>query len=565
MKKIVALMIALSMVLAMVGCGKSGTIGGVRTDVEIDENKTTLIVSNWNGGVGDEWLKSAFKKFEKKYADYSFEKGKKGVQIILGTNNKTTAGASQVYELIGTEGCKDDIFFTEGVSYHYWAKSGKILDITDAVKENLTEFDEEKSIYDKLNSDIKTSMEREDGKVYALPFWVGTYCMVYNATLFDEEGWYVGADGGYTNAKGKLGNGPDGKAGTYDDGMPATYDEFFALLEHIQGDNATPIVWAGASQDYPMWMLAEMAAETVGYDQFMMNYMFSGEAELVKLDTINYDTMDFETEKVTITNENGYELARQPGLLYATEFARHLVQDTDFYDPNKCMSGSYKIAQSQLDFVRNPTVSSKKNIAIMVEGTWWENEATAAFQETFGTSATKYDAEMDYKIMPFPKATEEYIGSENLMISPLESFCFIKSDIAEEKKEAAIKFLQFLHTDAQMQEFTKLTGLTKPFSYEYDTENLTSFAKSILEVQENSRIVYPMSNNPVYNYVPDQFKVVLQLRSAYNPSVGYRDNIIYALSEKNGSDYAYDTEDYIKGIYEYRKNTQWKTFDKILK
>ena len=43
---------------------------------------------------------------------------------------------------------------------------------------------------------------------------------------------------------------------------------------------------------------------------------------------------------------------------------------------------------------------------------------------------------MDYKLMPLPKATAELVGTENLMISPLNAFCFIKSDIAEEKKEA---------------------------------------------------------------------------------------------------------------------------------
>ena len=563
MKRIVALMLGLLMTIATVGCGKGG-FGGVRSDVELDENRTTLVVANWNGGVGDEWLTTAIEKFEKKYADYSFEKGKKGVQVILGSNNKTTVGGESLKELIGTEGCNDDIFFTENVYYQWWAKTGKMLDITDYVNEPLKEFGEDESIVDKMNDDILSSMS-VDGKIYALPFWVGTYCMVYNATLFDEEEWYIAEDGSYTNASGKLGNGPDGQAGTYDDGMPATYEEFFALLDQIKKDNSTPILWPGASQDYLMWLIAELAADNMGYDQFMMNYTFSGEAELAKLDSVNYDTMEFETEKVTITEENGYELGRQPGLLRAVKFAERLVQDTSLYDANKCMSGSYKIAQSQLDFVRNTTMSSQKDVAILVEGTWWENEATAAFKETYGSSATKYDAEMDYKVMPLPKATKEYVGTENIMVSPLDSFCFIKSDIAEERKEAAVKFLQFVHTDAQMTEFTKMTGLTKPFEYKVDEEGLTSFAKSILETTENSRIVYPMSDNKVYTYSPSTFRLAILLRSAYNPDIGYRDNIVTALAEMKNGEYVYSTEDYMKGIYDYRKNTLWKTFDSILK
>ena len=563
MKKFVAILLGLVMIVSTIGCGKGG-FGGVRSDVELDDSKTTLVVGNWNGGVGDEWLKAAIEKFEGKDADTSFEKGKKGVQVILGSNNKTTVAGENLKELIGTEGCNDDIFFTENVYYQWWAKTGKMLDITEYVKEPLKEFGEKESIVDKMNEDILGSMT-VDGKIYALPFWVGTYCMVYNATLFDEEGWYVAEGGGYTNAKGKLGKGPDGKAGTYDDGMPATYDEFFELLAHIKKDNSTPILWPGASQDYLMWLIGELAADNMGYDQFMLNYTFSGEAELAKLNTVNYDTMEFETEKVTITENNGYELSRQPGLLYAVDFAERLVQNTSLYDPNKCMSGSYKIAQSQLDFVRNPSISSQKNVAILVEGTWWENEAIAAFRETFGTNATKYDAEMDYKIMPLPKATEEFVGTENIMVSPLDSFCFIKADIAEERKEAAVKFLQFVHTDAQMTEFTKMTGLTKPFDYKVDEEGLTSFAQSILETTENSRIVYPMSDNKVYTYSPSTFRLAILLRSAYNPDIGYRDNIVTALAETKNGNYVYDTEDYIKGIYDYRKNTLWKTFDNILK
>lgn len=563
MKRIVALVLGLIMTVSIVGCGNGG-FGGVRSDVELDDSKTTVVVGNWNGGVGDEWLTTAIKKFEEKYADYSFEDGKKGVQVILGSNNKTTVGGTSLKELIGTEGCHDDIFFTEGVDYQWWAKSGKMLDITEYVKEPLKEFGEDKSIVDKMNEDILGSMT-VDGKIYALPFWVGTYGMVYNATLFDEKEWYIAEDGSYTNADGKLGKGPDGQAGTYDDGMPATYDEFFALLNQIKSDNSTPILWPGGSQDYLMWLIGEMAAENMGYDQFMMNYTFSGEAELVKLDTVNYETMEYETETVTITDENGYELGRQPGLLHAVKFAEHLFRDTSLYDANKCMSGSYKIAQSQLDFIRNTTISSKKDFAILIDGTWWENEATAAFEETYGTNATKYDAEMDYKLMPLPKATAELVGTENLMISPLNAFCFIKSDIAEEKKEAAIKFLQFVHTDDQMTEFTKITGLTKAYDYEIDEEGLTSFGKSVLEAAENSRIVYPMSNNKVYTYSPNTFRVAILLRSAYNPDIGYRDNIVNALTDMKNGEYVYSTEDYIKGIYEYRKNTLWKTFDNILK
>lgn len=564
MKRIAALVLGTVMAVSCIGCGGKGSFGGVRSDVEIDKNKTNLIIGMVDGGVGDEWLKAAIKKFEEKYADTSFEEGKKGVQVIIGSKNRTTMMGEALKELVGTEGCNDDIFFTESVYYQWWARSGKMLDITEYVNEPLTEFGDDESIMDKMSADIKDSM-LVDGKIYALPYWLSSYCMVYNATLFDEEGWYIAEGGGYTDANGKLSKGPDGKAGTYDDGMPATYEEFYALLDEIKKDNSTPILWPGASQDYMLWLVAQMAADNMGYEQYMLNYKFNGEAELAKLDTVNYDTMEFETEKVAITENNGYELARQPGILYASKFAERLSQTPIWYDSNKCLSGSYKIAQAQLDFVRNPTISSQKNVAIMVDGFWWENEASASFKETYGSKATKYDAEMDYKVMPFPKANENYVGTENVLVSALDTFCFIKSDIAKEKIDAAVKFLQFVHTDAQMAEFTEMTGLVKPFEYEKETENLTSFAKSILETVDNSRVVYPMSDNKIYTYNPNSFRLALLLRSEYNPKVGYRDNIINAFVEIENGKYVYSTKDYVDGIVEYRKNNLWKTFDGILK
>ena len=95
LKKLVALAIGMVTIVSLFsGCG-------ARSTVEIDSSKTTLTVGNWNGGVGTEWLESAIAKFEDKYKDTSFEEGKKGVQVIIGTNNKTTMEGETLKELIG--------------------------------------------------------------------------------------------------------------------------------------------------------------------------------------------------------------------------------------------------------------------------------------------------------------------------------------------------------------------------------------------------------------------------------------------------------------------------------
>ena len=347
--------------------------------------------------------------------------------------------------------------------------------------------------------------------------------------------------------------------------MPATYDQFFTLLEEIKKDNCTPFQFPGASQDYFAWMMAGLAADSMGYDQFMLNYNFSGNAELVKTETINWDTLDYETEQVEITAQNAYELARQPGILNAVNFAERLLQNRTNYDVNKSLSGSFKITQSQLEFVRNPTVSSQKNVAIMLDGFWWENEASASFKETYGSNATKHDADMEYKVMPLPKATTEDIGSENVVVAALDTYCFIKANIDPAKIDVATKFLQFVHTDAQMAEFTQMTSLTKPYDYKVDVENLTSFAQSMIEMMDASRVALPMDSNELYEYSPADFRLVRFMRAKYAPEKDDTDGIADVLTRMTNGKYEYSAKDYFNGIVSYRKNFQWDEYKALLK
>lgn len=556
-RRILCFVVALAMLLPLLGCG-------ARVEQEIDSNKTTLIVGITQGGLGTEWLKSAIAKFEEKYKDYSFEEGKKGVQVVLGSHNRTTMMGSTLIDIVKSSDIKDDIFFVDNVFYQSWVQKGNLLDITEYINEDLTEFGEDKSIADKMDQDVFDSLKIGDS-IYALPYYHGNYHFVYNATLFDEERWYLDVDGNFTNAKGNLGTGPDGKSGTYDDGLPRTYDEFFKVMDQIAKDNCTPVAFPGASQEYVSWLVSEMAADAMGYEQFKLNYSLSGTATLVKTDTINWDTMTFETEEVEITAANGYELTRQPGLLYALKFAERLLQSKNYYDLNNGLSGSYKISQSQLDFVRNPTVASKKNVAILIDGSWWENEASASFQETFGLGATRYDADMEYKAMPFPKPTEEMVGSESVMVGNLnDSYCLIKANIAENKKEAAVKFMQFCHTDAQLNEFTSMTSLIKPYNYDTTSEKITSFGQSLADMQANSKVALPMADSELFNYASGDFWIVYWMTCKYDPDKSAGLSLVSILNMKEGDKLLYDAESYWEGIMDYRKNERWTRYEGVL-
>lgn len=552
MKKLIASILAGAMVLSIAACG-------AKTTEEVDSSKTTLYVGNYAGGVGTEWLESAMAKFEEKYADVSFEEGKKGVQLILGENNKTTMAGEELEKMIASS--KTEIFFTENVSYHAWVNKGLLHEITGITEEKLTEYGEDKSIADKMYPELVEGL-KVNGKYYALPFWEAFYGLVYNATLFDENSWYISKDGAFTNASGKLGAGPDGKEGTYDDGLPATYEEFFAMMDEMVKDNVTPIQWG--SREYITWFFGSLFADYEGYEDLMLNYTFDGETDLVKLDTLDAENMTYETETVAITQKNGYELARQEGFLYVLDFAERFFRGKGYYDANVSMSTAYKISDAQLAFVRNARTTDKKPVAMLVEGCWWENEAITAFQGTYGANATKYDNEMEMKWMPLPKATEAQVGSENIQVAPLNSYCFINANIAEEKAEAAELFLQFCHTDMMMEEFTELTGMFKPYEYEVDDEKMTASTKSVLEVRENSRIVYPMDDNPVYLSSTQNFRLAELFYSKFNAQDGASLDIGSILIRKDDKGYIYNVDDIFEGLLKYRQKELWTTLESVI-
>ena len=71
-KKIMAAFLAVVMT-GSVAAGLAACDRRTSTERPIDESKTTLYVSNYNGGYGTEWLYQVRDKFEEAYKDTPFE------------------------------------------------------------------------------------------------------------------------------------------------------------------------------------------------------------------------------------------------------------------------------------------------------------------------------------------------------------------------------------------------------------------------------------------------------------------------------------------------------------
>ena len=125
---------ALLMALGGVSCNSNGD--------KIDESKTQLVIGYKSAGYGTRWVEEAEKMFEEKFANYSFEKGKTGVQVWV-TYGKDEFTGSTFYDAIS--GRSEDMYLGADI-WNSMYNEEWLYDLSDLVKEPLTEFGEEKSL-----------------------------------------------------------------------------------------------------------------------------------------------------------------------------------------------------------------------------------------------------------------------------------------------------------------------------------------------------------------------------------------------------------------------------------
>ena len=230
-KRILSIMLGAGMLVSCSLVSGCNLIGG-ESYKEV-EGKTNITVGTYNGGVGLPWLKEAAKRFEAAYEEVSFEDGKTGVAVHV-MDAKTGVN-------LENSSLDKDVFFTESVDYYsFVAQEGKLADITDVVKADLTALNDSGTIEDKLDSALSNFLTAKDGKYYALPFYDGIYGIAYDVDMFEQRGWFFDESGQFT--KKDKSTGIDGVKGTYDDGLPKTYAQFKQLVDKVRSENVTPFV-----------------------------------------------------------------------------------------------------------------------------------------------------------------------------------------------------------------------------------------------------------------------------------------------------------------------------------
>lgn len=555
MKKSICLAVTVLMAATMVGCGLRGTNvkPGESAGESVSATKTTLRVATYDGGVGDAWLKNAAKRFEEFYKDTEFEPGKKGVQVKV-LPSKSYNGETMLDQMQGSD-C--DVFFTETVNYYDHVNANNFADITDAVTKPLTEFGEEESIEDKIDSDFASYL-KTGGKYYGIPFYEGIYGIMYNKDVFEKYNLYFKR--GATpeadkedvlsfaeSAADAKSAGPDGVWDTYDDGLPATYAQMRLLCAEMRDKGIVPFSYAGSVKSYPARVMMTFWADAEGAEQMMLNYELEGTATDLVASVSNGKIV---TESKTITTANAYELQKQVGKYYALDFMKNVVlENTGNYVSN---GNTHLDAQS--NFIKGNLDDRFTTYAMHFDGSWWENEADSSFKtlaQTYGSKAER--ANSNFGFMPVPKPTKEQVGEKTTLLNQANSLCFVRATTGH--LELAKAFVRFTSTDVELSAFTAETSMTRAFSYELsesDKTQMSNYAKSLYEIKSVSDVVNPYSVNETF---------------MKNSSFFALDSWSWTTSVNNGSVYSNpfsafldgsvgSVKDYFDGLYTYY-STRW--------
>ena len=481
-----------SALISAVGCQPNGS-----EQKELDTTKTQLTVGNYSGGVSGDWLKSVIANFESKYAEFEFEPGKKGIQVWLDSDKAKYTGGT----LKDTISTSKDVLFAQFAQLHDFVseESSTVLDLTDIVTGDMSEFGETGTIEDKMSNINQKYFSQYDGKYYMLPFFECFAGVIYDVDLFDSKRLYYKADNtiGAKLSDESLGTGPDGVSGTYDDGLPRTYDEFFALCAHMKNNSITPMIWTGQhAQSYTSYINASLIADYEGLDRYLLAYnagdMSDEEKEAGKNVAELVTGFDAEgrpqTEEVVITRDNYAQLAKQAGRYYALEFMEKIV-DNDYYS-TKAFDNSESHLMAQADFLES--TMQREKIAMLIDGSWWQNEADSVFDDMEGVNDRYSRFNRRFGFLPMPKQSLDKLGKATL-VDNNNSVLMIRGNIDSNLVLAAKTFVKYTCSDEVLKMIIKDTGFTTALHYEFsesEFNELSYYTQYLVNMSECSDLVY---------------------------------------------------------------------------
>lgn len=466
---------------------------------DVDNTKTQLRIYSVELGLKNNWLETQRKSFEELVKDISFEDGKKGVQTHIVGGTAVNPKPSEISAIDA------DLFFVEQNELHYCIGNGIAEDITDAVA-GTNEYETGKKIEDKLTVEQKDYFKK-DNKYYAVPHFFGSYGIVYNKDYFK--------DFGYADKEGDVPSGTEWKGKAY----PEFWDEFVDLCNEMQSEaKIKPVVFSGQYYStYVSSMFRNLMANQAGVTDWAKNYYPKDELTVYKENgdgTLNFN----ETEEITLSEENGYRAVATPAVKNGVEMAKTFIDNAVAWsggptalDKKDVFNTSISHTTAENYFLASYAGHSdyKDNkYAMLVDGTWWQSEATSVINDLksqTGFNILGEESHLAYMPLPFyDEDTKTAVGGRHVLGDSIVSIEFVKKGRNQASIDVAKKFIQYINTDKELINFTKITNTLVALDYKVDDATkatLTPYTRSLIDFKENEKTdtMYPISPSSAFN------------------------------------------------------------------
>lgn len=433
MKKLTALLLAIIASFSVTACTTSGPSTGGD-----DDAKYTLNVGFYQGGLASQYMDEVIKLYKVKNPD---------VKVNLKPGKSEYTDGSLISAI---ESNNIDLYVLDSNSYSTFYESGHLEDITKEVTEkifddkaNFVESGATKSIEDTMWKDFRDFYKTPDGKYYALPNYASIPGIIYDADLFEDNGYEV----------------------------PETYPELIELMDTMVLDGITP--FAFSTLDYiTLSSMESFVAMYEGYDNYKLRSTFSG----------THSTLG------EINLQDAYLLQQAEGKKAGVQFAFDLANNTNYVTQNT-RNGLDNI-NAQKQYVSSLTQKSsatntRPRIAMFLEHSYWEREAYTTFNQMGSINAAHGYGKRNFKYMKAPKmigveGIKDTVNTKDTVLVGGGGWSAVSA--YSKQKDLAKDFLIFMQSRECMAKWLMHASCLRPYDFELTEAELaecTPYGRSL--------------------------------------------------------------------------------------
>ena len=474
-KKVLASLMALVCACGIVACKP-----------QYDES--TVEISFWKGGFGEEFINKVEVEFEKKYPQYD---------VVLDISSDQSVFANNIE--LGAKYNTYDLFFT---SYPNTDQEFFLEPLNDIV--NSKYGSEEKTIKDKYQSTVLNALQKDDGNWYYLSWATAWTGIVYNADIIDGQKYKV----------------------------PNTTDELITLANSI---TEVPAFIHFSPQGYWGYFYQVWQAQYDGmdyYEDFMLLKDEQGNSpskEMLLKDDGRYEVIKALEKMINIrtvyTGSNSQDFT-DAQTKFLEGKAAMMVTGTWIESE---MGGGANIKMMKTPVIssiihRTPSISDDtelSNLINAIDAAGTDKSAVPLKGEGYEVTQTDLDAVYEARNMAY------CISDDFAMCIPNYS----------NAKEGAKEFIKYFHSDEVIKIFTDTTNTALPYNYSdgstIDMSDWSEFAKygaslnttaiPLMQYSIDKSVLFTKGGcNPFANAVPVTDFAIEQNR---NTAEGYWKNI----------------------------------------